>query len=186
MSAKRRNVQAESDIEAELLTVYKSLADGTRLRLMGLLVERPRYVDELAAALGVSGATTSHHLFRLRAAGLVHAEREGRFIKYTANLARLHALSGQLLPSPPLPKDERERTLTTFFRGGRLVRLPSSEKRRTWVVERLATMFEPGRIYQEREINAILRPIFDDVASLRRALVDLGFLRRRGDRYRRS
>ncbi|HLE77914.1 MAG TPA: metalloregulator ArsR/SmtB family transcription factor [bacterium] len=174
------------DVETELVTVYKALADGTRLRLMGLLVERPRHVDELAATLGVSGPTISHHLFRLKAAGLVLAEREGRFIKYAANLSRLHALSGQLLPSIPLPKDERARTLVTFFDGQRLVRLPSSEKRRTWVLERIATRFEPDRIYQERDVSAILRPIFDDVASLRRALVDLGFLRRRGDRYRRG
>lgn len=175
-----------ADIETELVTVYKALADGTRLRLMGLLVEHPRHVDELAGMLGVSGPTVSHHLFRLKAAGLVLAEREGRFIKYSANLSRLHALSGQLLPSIPLHKDERKRTLATFFDGQRLVRLPSSEKRRRWVLERIAMRFEPDRIYQEREINAILRPIFDDVASLRRALVDLGFLRRRGDHYRRS
>lgn len=174
------------DAETELVAVYKALADGTRLRIMGLVVERPRHVDELAMALGVSGPTISHHLFRLKAAGLVLAEREGRFIRYSANLSRLHGLSGRLLPSTPLPRDERERTLATFFEGPRLVRLPSSEKRRTWVLERVATMLDPDRIYQEREVNAILRPIFDDVASLRRALVDLGFLRRRGDRYTRN
>ncbi len=54
------------------------------------------------------------------------------------------------------------------------------------VLERIATRFEPDRIYQERGVNAVLRPIVEDVASLRRALVDLGFLRRRGDRYRRG
>ncbi len=174
------------DVETELVAVYKALADGTRLRLMGLLVERPRYVEELAAALDVSGSTISHHLFRLKAADLVVAEREGRFVKYAANLSRLHNLSGQLLPSQPLPKDERERTLATFFAGGRLVRLPSSEKRRRWVLERVATRFEPDKTYQERDVNALLRPVFDDVASLRRALVDLGYLRRRGDQYRRG
>ncbi len=41
-----------------------------------------------------------------------------------------------------------------------------------------AAQFEPERMYDEREINAVLREYHPDVASLRRYLVDGGFLRR--------
>jgi hypothetical protein len=172
-----------ADLGAELVTVYKALADATRLRLVGLLAERAHHVDELAEMLGVSAPTVSHHLFRLKAADLVRIERDGPFAYYSLNLQRLHALSSRLLPSATLPKDERERTLATFFVGGRLLRLPSSAKRRRWVLEAVATRLEAGRTYQERDVSALLRPIFEDVASLRRALVDEGLVQRERDRY---
>ncbi|MBI3998667.1 MAG: metalloregulator ArsR/SmtB family transcription factor [Armatimonadetes bacterium] len=173
-----------ADLAAELVAVYKALADATRLRLVGLLVERPRHVDELAAALGVSAPTVSHHLFRLKAADLVRTERDGPFVYYSLNLQRLHGLSNRLLPSVALPKDERGRTLATFFDGDRLLRLPSSQRRRHWVLEAVAARFQAGKTYREREVNTLLRPIYDDVASLRRALVDHGLLQRDEDRYR--
>lgn len=176
----------EAGLWEELVDVYKALADGTRLRLVGLLAERPRHVDELAAALGVSAPTASHHLFRLKAAGLARTERDGPYVYYTLNLQRLHDLSSRLLPTTPLPAGERERTLATFLHDGRLVRLPSSQKRRLWVLEDIVRRFEPGKIYRERDVNALLRPVFEDVASLRRALVDHGLVRRDGDRYVRA
>lgn len=172
------------DVAADLLEVFKALADPTRLRLVGLLVERPRHVESLAEALDVSPPTVSHHLYRLRAAGLVRLERDGQYVYYSLDLRRLQDLSRRLVPTAPLPRDERERTLAIFFEDGRLRRLPSVEKRRRWVLEEIVRRFRAGRVYHEREVNAILRPIFDDVASLRRALVDLGLLARDGDRYR--
>ncbi len=173
-----------ADLAADLVDVYKALADGTRLRLVGLLVERPRHVDELAAALDVSAPTVSHHLSRLKGAGLVRIERDGPFAYYSLNLQRLHSLSSRLLPSVSLPRDERERTIVTFFEGGRLRRLPSAAKRRRWVLEHIASRFQPGETYPEREVNGLLLPVYDDVAALRRALVDHGLLHREGGRYR--
>ena len=49
----------------------------------------------------------------------------------------------------------------------------------------MAQNFEPGRRYPEREVNRRLRAYHDDVAAMRRHLVDEGFLRReRGEYWR--
>lgn len=60
--------------------LFRILADPTRRRILDLLAERgPLNVSELAAEfpdLVTSGI--SKHLMGLRAAGLVHANREGR------------------------------------------------------------------------------------------------------------
>ena len=60
--------------------LFRILADPTRRRILDLLAERgPLNVSDLAAefpALVASGI--SKHLMGLRAAGLVHANREGR------------------------------------------------------------------------------------------------------------
>lgn len=174
-----------ADVTADVVEIYKALADATRLRIMGLLAERPRHGDDLAATLGVSAPTVSHHLSRLKEAGLVRGDRDGPFVYYTLNLQRFHDVSRALFPTAPLPKGDRARTVATFFSGDRLLRLPSSEKRRIWVLEAIVTRFRPGKVYTEREVNAVLRPLFEDVASLRRALVDHGLMHREADRYRR-
>jgi hypothetical protein len=50
----------------------------------------------------------------------------------------------------------------------------------------LAERFEPDRLYDEREVNAILADDAPDPATLRRLLVDHGFLGRRNGAYWRE
>lgn len=50
----------------------------------------------------------------------------------------------------------------------------------------LADRFEPDRLYDEDEVNAILAGDAPDPATLRRLLVDFGFLGRRAGTYWRE
>lgn len=60
----------------QLLSV---LAEPTRLKIMDLLLERPRAVGELVDALGgASQPATSKHLKVLREAGLVHVHPDAQ------------------------------------------------------------------------------------------------------------
>ena len=68
--------------------------------------------------------------------------------------------------------------LKTFFRAGRLTEIPTKEAKRRIVLERIALEFEPGRRYTEQEVNVLVGAFFNDYASLRRYLVDEGFLDR--------
>lgn len=77
-----------------------------------------------------------------------------------------------------------ERTVRTFLRDGRLVSVPSRRKARVVILMELVSLFEAGRPYTEREVNDLLRPVHDDVAYLRRELVDYGFLTRERSVYR--
>jgi len=82
---------------------------------------------------------------------------------------------------------ERDKVLRTFIgTDGRLVRIPVKRSKRLVVLERLAQEFEPGEAYPETEVNARMRAFDDDVAALRRHLVDEGFLDRRDGWYWRS
>lgn len=53
-------------------------------------------VGEIAAALGMAASTLSHHLDRLKNEGLVTVQREGTFLRCTANTAGLEELLGFL------------------------------------------------------------------------------------------
>src|SRR5438067_12914433 len=62
--------------------IGKALASASRLELLDLLSQAPHTVDDLAAKAHLSLANASQHLQRLKAAGLVTAEREGTYVRY--------------------------------------------------------------------------------------------------------
>jgi hypothetical protein len=88
-------------------------------------------------------------------------------------------------PTGDVPEDEA-RVLRTFFRGGRLTSIPTQQAKLLIVLDRLAQELEPGHRYPEREVNRILRRFHDDVAALRRHLVDQELLSREAGVYWRS
>lgn len=76
-----------------------------------------------------------------------------------------------------------QRTIDTFFRDGRLVIMPTKRGKMLVVLEHLAGRFEMDRRYTEAEVNEILSRAHEDVAALRRYLVDDRFLARENSVY---
>lgn len=70
-----------------LETLYKALADRTRLRILGLLLDGEVCVCHIHESLGVPQPKTSRHLAYLRRAGLVETRKDGLWVHY--RLARL-------------------------------------------------------------------------------------------------
>jgi hypothetical protein len=76
--------------------------------------------------------------------------------------------------------------LARFFRGDRLEVIPRRGVDRQACLTYIAERFERDREYPEAEVNSLLLSAFDDIAMIRRSLVDAGLLRRANNRYRRS
>jgi hypothetical protein len=71
-----------------------------------------------------------------------------------------------------------------FVRDGRLTSLPGRRPMLEAACAFLAERFEPDRLYDEAEVNALLADDAPDPATLRRLLVDFGYLgRRNGGAY---
>lgn len=68
--------------DAAMAAFFQGLSDPTRMRILGLLAERPRTVTELVDDLGVAQGRISSHLTCLRWCGFVRADVEGRFNRY--------------------------------------------------------------------------------------------------------
>jgi hypothetical protein len=83
-------------------------------------------------------------------------------------------------------RDPDRHVRLAFFRDGRLTALPSRQRMRLAALRVLAERFEPGRRFEEREVNAILRDDAPDHATLRRLLVDHGLLERANGIYTRA
>lgn len=184
----------------DLVRALKAMADPTRLQMLGLLAERPRTGKELAEATGVGAPTVSHHVERLVAARLIAVTREGQSKRYALDqrtltaLSRLAALESSPTATPPqlnggaddsaVEHSERAKVLRDFFDGERLRQIPAQRKRRVIVLQQLLERFDPSRDYPEREVNSLLKTAHEDFATLRRELVDYGFMTRASGVYR--
>ena len=73
---------AETDFET-LLQFFKALGNESRLRIVGLLAQGERSVQELVALLGLSEPTVSHHLKKLLDTGLLEREQRGRWAYFS-------------------------------------------------------------------------------------------------------
>lgn len=64
------------------LRFFEALGDDSRLRIVRLLASREMYLTELSERLGLTKATTKHHMVRLRAAGIVTLYDRDRLTYY--------------------------------------------------------------------------------------------------------
>lgn len=64
--------------------VLKALSDPTRLKMMASLwsADAPVCVCDFTAGLGLTQPTISHHVSKLREAGLVDSEKQGIWVYY--------------------------------------------------------------------------------------------------------
>ena len=75
------------------------MGSEARLRVMRLLLSAHpdgMFVGEIGDELGIAASTLSHHLDKLKNEGLVQVQREGTFLRYTANVKGLEDLLGFL------------------------------------------------------------------------------------------
>lgn len=170
--------------------ILRALADPERLAIAGALARGPHTSAELAAGLGIAVTRVRRHLNRLTTTGVARLQEDRR--TYRLDPETLRWAAGQVGP----PRDpglalgsadqDEESVLRAFFRDGRLTEIPARESKRRIVLERIALEFEPGVRYTEREVNAILARFHTDHASVRRYLVDEGFLSRERGVYWRT
>ena len=86
----------------------------------------------------------------------------------------------------PAPGDDYERKVfQAFVEGGRLKAIPVKRRKREVLLCHMVHAFEERRVYREAEVNAILGDFHEDVATLRRELVEMGLLVRYRGEYGR-
>jgi hypothetical protein len=161
--------------------VLRALSDPARLSLLARIAEAGEAGCPLDTATGAGGAATKtarKQLGQLTAAGLV----ESRGPAFVARLDRIRDALDELAGADAGAEEAAgPRRVRALFSRGRLVEIPRAAELRLDLLRHLAERFEPGRSYREAEVNAALREVHDDHATLRRYLVDAGLLRRDDD-----
>lgn len=176
------------------LAIMKALADQSRLAIVGSLLERPQYVEEIAQRHDLAPSTVSFHLRKLEKAGLVSSRKEQYYVVFRTNDEIFNTTLHEIVSAHPAGRElqddrmeaYRRKVLDSFFRNGRLEKLPAQHKKRLIVLEQFAQRFESGRRYGEQEVTGLITPLFDDYCAIRRLLVDEGLVRRDGSLYWRD
>jgi len=176
------------------LAIMKALSDQSRLAIVGSLLERPQYVEEIAQRHDLAPSTVSFHLRKLEKAGLVSSRKEQYYVVFRTNDEIFNTTLREIVSAHPVGwelQDDRmeayrRKVLDSFFRNGRLEKLPAQHKKRLIVLEQFARRFESGRRYGEQEVTGLITPLFDDYCAIRRLLVDEGLVRRDGALYWRE
>ena len=128
---------------------------------------------ELADTAVLTARTRQAALAKLAAAGLVEPDPHGHL---RVSEDRLRATLRQSAP-PPLAGPER-----FLSRDGRITDYPARTADRNALLELIAARaVAPGESLPERELGERLARFTDDVATLRRYLVDANLLSRLGD-----
>jgi hypothetical protein len=168
-------------------TIVGLLADPARLKVVAALALGAGTIEEVATLSGLPLKDVALAARRLARAGLVH--RDGHALAlHTDRFAAAARAAAEAAPPPePLSDDPaQDAVLSAFVRNGRLTSVPAQRSKRLVVLDHLVRVFEPGIRYPEREVNALLAVWHDDVAALRRYLVDEGLLTRDAGVYWRS
>ncbi|WP_432835394.1 DUF2087 domain-containing protein [Dactylosporangium sp. CA-092794] len=163
------------------------LAEPDRLRVFAAVVLGARTPSAVESATGLPARLIEPAIRRLQQGGLLAVDGGELSAAADAFKDAVRHQATAAAPQPQLDPDrQRDLILRTFIADGRLTQIPAAHAKRTVVLEHIASSFEPGVRYPEREVNAILRAWHDDHAALRRYLVDAGLLSRDSNVYWRS
>ncbi|KEO81561.1 metalloregulator ArsR/SmtB family transcription factor [Tumebacillus flagellatus] len=180
-----------------LFEFHKALADLTRIRILALLAGGPLHGQALAGKLGVTPSTITHHMTKLRDAGLIREHRDKNTIYFSLkkDVLEQHAFAiVDLVNKPELADDEetqaekadkqRQAVLDNFFdANGRLKQIPAQRKKRLMIFEHLLRGLKAGRTYTESEINDYIRNYHDDCATIRREFIANHYMYRENGLY---
>jgi DNA-binding CsgD family transcriptional regulator len=156
---------------------------------------------QTAKRLGGKASTVRYHRFHLR-----EKEKQAKvflaIMKLLAEKQELPMKEGSEMEQPTeefvpihrtatmvderyaVTEEEREKILRTYFPqglSGSLKELPAKEKRKIIVLKAIAGRFERVRRYSEKEVNEVLKAAHPDFATLRRYMIEYGFMDREAD-----
>ncbi|PKL49067.1 MAG: transcriptional regulator [Candidatus Riflebacteria bacterium HGW-Riflebacteria-2] len=146
---------------------------------------------EIQNQLGIGSASTiRNHRFALK-----EKERQAKILMALCELIRENEAAPEkyLEPHPTatmvddrykITPEENGKILKKYFPDGldgRLATFYIKEKSKLAVLRHIAARFESGRKYTEKEVDAILKQVFDDHTTLRRYLIEYGFMGRTTD-----
>ncbi len=172
-----------------MLIFFKALADANRLKIIGLLSSQPYSVEQLAALLGTSASTVSHHLSKLTEAGLVSARAESYYNVYQLETKKLEDMAQRMLKPENLPAaadtvdlDAYDRKVVSDYTtsDGKLKSIPAQRKKLEAILHYVIRAFKPEKRYSEKQVNQILAGFHEDTATLRRELVGYKLMEREG------
>lgn len=174
------------DLVEEILKLPKSATGLTEVQeTLVPLLHQGLKDQEIADVLKISPSTVRNHRFRLR-----EKEKQSRiFIKLMEQLEMKaeeqvspHRGATMLDDRYQITEAQEKKVIEAHMtEQGAIRTFPAREKKKIVVLRKISEQFKVGRKYSEKEVNTILRRIYEDHVLLRRYLIEYGFLDRTRD-----
>lgn len=167
-----------------LIAMAGALLDLDRLRVVAALVAGPANRLQLHKATGIGQRDLLRHMDNLQQVGLIRLCEPASMHPdslYELNpkaLSEARRALGKYKGVRPRPTDAREMVLDTYMRGGKIQALPRKQEQLIVILDEVALRFEADKPYTEREVNVILEELNEDYCTVRRDLVDFGYMTR--------
>jgi F0F1-type ATP synthase epsilon subunit len=172
------NFTGVSEVQRELITL---IAQG--------LTDK-----EIAAELGVAQSTIRNHRFKLR-----EKEKQAKLFLAMMDLLskntnkKINKLDKGIICDPHktattiddrfnITDEEKLNVINIYMDENKALKsYPAKEKKKIIVLEEISKNFTNGKTYSEKEINRIIERVYEDYATIRRALIEYGFIERAKD-----
>lgn len=166
-----------TDIQSEYLSYYKNNVSD----------------KEISEKMGGSQSTIRNYRFKLREKekqakvflaimDIIKEERENLKQDKNDELVTVHKSANMTDERFAITESEEDKVVKNYFdKTGHLKDFPSKEKKKIAVLRHILRNFKSGEKYNEKQVNLVLKRIYDDYVSIRRALIEYGFMDRRDD-----
>ena len=78
-------------------------------------------------------------------------------------------------------QEESEKIIQKYFQGDKLTKFPKKEKLKLVLLKKIIENFDVKIHYREKDVNDILKMIYTDYVTIRRYLIEYGFMDRTPD-----
>ncbi|MFZ0370376.1 MAG: metalloregulator ArsR/SmtB family transcription factor [Halobacillus sp.] len=178
----------------KMVAFHKAAGDPTRLRIIALLRQGPLHGQAIAGKLGLRPPTITHHLKKLRDTGMVYSRRDKNTIYFYLDEKKLTFMAEAVTRIGDeqvkadkewqvTEKEERQILQNFITVDGKLKQMPSQLKKRVVILAYYVKAFQPGKTYEEKEVNEYIQTFFEDYATVRREWIMHHFMYRESNRY---
>ncbi|NLN49164.1 MAG: DUF2087 domain-containing protein [Clostridiales bacterium] len=151
---------------------------------------------DIAKKTGVTAATIRHQRFAFREKAkqaklylaifdiVEKAVSERKTKVLEDELVNVHSGAKMVDDRYFISKSEEDKIVVSLFESLQPLKLKvfsPKEKKKIVILRKIAEQFEKDRKYSEKEVNAILKAIYEDYATIRRYLIEYGFMGRTND-----
>lgn len=196
-AVKNHNKKEHGSLAYYLLNQELSVTGLTEIqRKLLLLLLEGRSDQEIGKELGIAQSTVRNHRFKIR-----EKEKQAKLflaLMYsleaetskpiqesdTGTIEEIHNTARMVDDRFNITDKEREKTLATYMdtETGALKQFPAKAKKKIIILSEIIKNFKRDTEYPEWEVDKVLRRIYEeDYPSLRRALIEYGFMDRAAD-----
>ncbi|MGL4522833.1 MAG: DUF2087 domain-containing protein [Bacilli bacterium] len=191
----RQHVLTHGGAVAALLAMNSTFTGITEVQKeLIALIAIGKTDKEIAEILAISGSTVRNHRFKLREkekqARIFLAIMEGvtQMTEQKINalektvLLDAHPTANQIDDRFNITAVEREDIIKRHVQtDGKLKNYPAKEKRKIVILQYICEKFETKKHYSEKEVNDVIGAVYEDFVTVRRALIEYGFIDRTKD-----